>query len=99
MQLQHGVVRAKLLAEQDSARDLLGQRVGELRMALERQGLVVERLQVEALPNHTPTAEAPRGEQGREGQQGGQSPEGERRRGREEQGKRSFEAELLNMVA
>lgn len=101
MQLQQGVVRAKLLAEQDSARDLLGQRVGELRLALERQGLVVERLQVEALPNHAPAPEGPRGEQGREGQQppDGGLPQERQGRSREEQGRRSFEAELLNMVA
>jgi len=107
LELQQGVVRAKLLAQQETARDLLGQRVGELRQALERQGLVVERLHVDSLPS-LPAGRAETEDAGRQPRQpsdgyggggGGQSQDGGRSPEERTGGRRSFEAELLNMVA
>ncbi len=47
MNIRDGVVRAQFNAEQPAAREMLSQQLGQLRQALEKHGLSVERLEVQ----------------------------------------------------
>ncbi len=67
MQMNEGVIRAQLVTQYTSARDLLSQRLGELRQALEGQGLVVERLSVQSMSTSASGAMSQPGQDGREG--------------------------------
>lgn len=49
LQLREGAVQAAFMAERESARSLLQTQIGHLRHALESQGLLVERLNVQAM--------------------------------------------------
>ena len=53
VQIDQGTVVAQLLAEQDSARSLLQQQLGQLRQALETHGLTVDKIDVQSLPQDT----------------------------------------------
>ncbi len=53
MQIQEGQVRAQFVTESAAAKGLLTQELGNLRTALERQGLTVERLEVQMQPTQT----------------------------------------------
>ncbi len=53
MQIQEGQVRAQFMTDNAAAKGLLTQELGNLRTALERQGLTVERLEVQMQPTQT----------------------------------------------
>lgn len=54
MQLDAGVVRAELVAQQDSAASLLSRELGQLKQALESQGLTVDKLGVQTMSPSAP---------------------------------------------
>ncbi|MBI1336388.1 MAG: hypothetical protein GC164_05440 [Phycisphaera sp.] len=114
MQVADGVVRAQLTTEQDSVRDLLTHRIGQLRHVLESKGLSVERLDVQtatpatASPQHAQSGHMDhQGEpqnpndgrsRGQFGQQGHRDG-AQQDQGRANQRPQSFADELLNLVA
>ena len=61
MQIQSGTVVAQLYAEHESARSLLTQQLGQLRHALEAQGLSVDRLHVQTMGQDTAAQTADQG--------------------------------------
>jgi len=61
MQIQNGTVTAQLHAEHESARSLLSQQLGQLRHALESQGLSVDRLHVQTMGQDTAAQTADQG--------------------------------------
>lgn len=113
MQIDGGVVTARLHAEHESAKTLLTQRLHELRQSLEMQGLTVDRLHVQTLgqdkdagANSGRQDADPSGQDGRSrgrfagGDEGGQ-PDGQQRRredDRSDQRVASFER-VFNTVA
>lgn len=70
MQLSEGVVRAQLVTQHAAARDLLNQQLGELRQALQSQGLVVDRLSVQTMSNTSHNALSQQGQDGQNTQGG-----------------------------
>ena len=75
MQINNGTVNAQLHTEHESARTLLNQQLGQLRHALESQGLSVERLNVQTISqdnNASFTSDRETGEAYEEGRSRGQ---------------------------
>ncbi len=70
MEVQQGVVSARLTTEQESVRSLLQHQLGQLRHTLERQGLSVERLEVQVQSPQPATNSAAQRELNHSGQDG-----------------------------
>jgi hypothetical protein len=112
MRLEHGTFNAQIQTESESVSALLKDHLGQLKQAVETQGLVVERLQVQTVSPGT-TSFSDRQSDGSEGDgrsrggltSGGQGQDGRQPdRGREDDGRddpvmRREAEEALNMVA
>lgn len=111
MEVQDGVVSAKFTTEHESVRHLLNQQMGQLREALQRQGLSIDRLdvQTQATPSTNGSGQASNQQQGGADQSpgdgrsrgeygGGPGSDSQRQSPRDQQRRATFERELLNMV-
>lgn len=104
LQIQNGTVNATFHAETESTRTMLNQQMSQLRTALEHQGLGVERLSVQSMPQSSNASM----QQDAGGERDGQSNDGRSRGGFTQQGGRqgqqsdtpdqqqAFEQELTN---
>jgi flagellar hook-length control protein FliK len=51
LNVRDGLVQARFVTQQESVRNLLMDQMGHLRQALDRQGLTIERIEVQAMPH------------------------------------------------
>ncbi len=106
MHIESGMVRAEIVAQHESVSSLLSRELGQLKNALEGQGLVVDRLSVTTMSATPPTSQSngssswQAGEDGRSRGQFERDGRDQPSQRRQNDGKTSeFERAMLNLVA
>jgi flagellar hook-length control protein FliK len=106
MHIESGMVRAEIVAQHESVSTLLSRELGQLKNALEGQGLVVDRLSVTTMSSTPPTSQSNGSSSWQAGEDGRSRGQFERD-GRDQSSQRQtkgekqseFERAILNLVA